>query len=102
MEPLATGVRLVDVHYSVTLLLHDDCKCVLVTVDWLTQSELEEVLWLFAHESASRRDLVVLANVSVKQQTADPEARQIVVQVDPKVPRWKLVVEFSLLRRSPL
>ena len=54
MKPLATGVRLVDVHYSVTLLLHDDCKSVLVAVDWLTQSELEEVLWLFAHESAGR------------------------------------------------
>lgn len=74
MKPLAARVRLVDVHDSVTLLLHDDCKCVLVAVNWLTKSELEEVLWLFAHESASRRDLVVLANVGVKQQTADPEA----------------------------
>lgn len=66
MKPLTARVWLVDVHDSVALLLHDDCKSVLVAVNWLTQSELEEVLWLFAHESASRRDLVVLANVGVK------------------------------------
>ena len=84
------------------MLINDDCKRVLVAVDWLTQPKLEEILGLLSHEDSYRRDLVLLTSVRVQEHTADPKAGQIVVKVDPKVPWRKLVIVFPLLGRGPL